>query len=45
MKAARAAGMKPVAVEWGYHHPDNGGPGTWEADFVIHRPTDLLRHL
>ena len=45
MKAARAAGMKPVAVEWGYHHPDNGGPGTWEADFVIDRPLDLLRHL
>lgn len=45
MKAARAAGMKPVAVEWGYHHPDNGGPGTWEADIVIDRPLDLLRHL
>jgi phosphoglycolate phosphatase len=45
MKAARAAGMRPVAVEWGYHHPENGGPGTWDADLVIAQPTDLLRHL
>jgi phosphoglycolate phosphatase len=45
MKAARAAGMRPVAVEWGYHHPENGGPGTWEADAIIARPLDLLRHL
>jgi phosphoglycolate phosphatase len=45
MKAARAAGMRPVAVEWGYHHPENGGPGTWDADLVIAHPTDLLRHL
>jgi phosphoglycolate phosphatase len=40
--AARAAGMRPVAVEWGYHHPDNSGPGTWQADAVIGRPTELL---
>jgi 2-phosphoglycolate phosphatase len=45
MKAARAAGMRPVAVEWGYHHPENGGPGTWEADAIIAQPMDLLRHL
>jgi N-acetyl-D-muramate 6-phosphate phosphatase len=45
MKAARAAGMRPIAVEWGYHHPDNGGPGTWEADAVIAHPMDLVRHL
>jgi phosphoglycolate phosphatase len=45
MKAARAAGMRPIAVEWGYHHPDNGGPGTWEADVVIAHPMDLVRHL
>ena len=25
MQAARAAGMRPIAVDWGYHHPDNGG--------------------
>ena len=45
MKAARAAGMRPIAVEWGYHHPDNGGPGTWEAEAVIARPLDVLRLL
>ena len=45
MKAARAAGMRPVAVEWGYHHPDSGGPGTWEADAVIARPHDVLKLL
>jgi len=45
MKAARAAGMRPIAVEWGYHHPDNGGPGTWEADVVIAHPMELVRHL
>ena len=45
MKAARAAGMRPVAVEWGYHHPDSGTPGSWEADAVIAHPMDLMRHL
>lgn len=42
MQAARAAGMRPVAVQWGYHHPDSGGPGTWQADAVIARPADLI---
>ena len=42
MQAARAAGMRPIAVEWGYHHPDSGAPGTWQADAVIGRPADLL---
>jgi phosphoglycolate phosphatase-like HAD superfamily hydrolase len=28
VQAARAAGMRPVAVEWGYHSPDNAGPRT-----------------
>ena len=45
MKAARAAGMRPIAVEWGYHHPESGGPGTWEADAVIAHPMDLIKHL
>lgn len=45
MQAARAAGMRPVAVEWGYHHPENGGPGTWEAAVVIAHPMDLVKHL
>jgi phosphoglycolate phosphatase len=42
IQAARAAGMRAVAVEWGYHHPENGGPGTWQADAVISRPGDLI---
>ena len=45
MQAARAASMRPVAVDWGYHHPESGGPGTWNAEIVIARPMDLLRHL
>jgi phosphoglycolate phosphatase len=45
MKAARAAGMRPIAVEWGYHHPESGGPGTWEAEAVITQPMDLIKHL
>lgn len=45
MQAARAAGMRPVAVQWGYHHPDQGGPGDWQADLVITHPHELLRFL
>jgi N-acetyl-D-muramate 6-phosphate phosphatase len=45
MKAAHAAGMRPIAVDWGYHHPESGGPGTWEAELVIARPMDLVKHL
>jgi 2-phosphoglycolate phosphatase len=40
--AARAPGMRPIAVEWGYHHPDNAAPGAWQADAVISRPVDLI---
>jgi len=32
-------------VQWGYHHPDAGGPGTWQADAVIERPIDLISML
>src|SRR5919106_1147778 len=45
MKAARAARMRPIAVEWGYHHPESGAPGTWEADAIISHPLELVRHL
>jgi N-acetyl-D-muramate 6-phosphate phosphatase len=45
MKAAQAAGMRPIAVEWGYHHPDGGGPGSWQAAAVIRHPMDLMEHL
>ena len=42
IQAARAAGMRAIAVAWGYHHPENGGPGTWQADAVISHPRDLI---
>ena len=45
MKAARAAGMRPIAVGWGYHHPESGGPGTWEAEAVIKHPMEVLKLL
>ena len=45
MQAANAAGMRAVAVEWGYHHPESGGPGTWKAEAVIAHPLDLLERL
>ena len=45
MKAARAAGMRPIAVDWGYHHPESGVPGTWDAEAVIAHPLDLLKRL
>lgn len=45
MKAAHAAGMRPIAVEWGYHHPESGGPHTWDAAAIIAHPLDLTRHL
>jgi phosphoglycolate phosphatase len=45
MKAAHAAGMRPIAVEWGYHHPESGGPGSWQAAAVIRHPMDLMEHL
>ena len=45
MQAARAAGMRPIAVEWGYHHPDAGAPGSWPADAVIGHPEELLPRL
>lgn len=42
IQAGHAAGMRAVAVEWGYHHPENGGPATWQADAVIAQPRDLI---
>jgi phosphoglycolate phosphatase len=42
IQAARAAGMRAVGVEWGYHHPESGGPGTWQADAVIAHPSQLI---
>ncbi len=45
IQAARAAGMRPVAVEWGYTSPDTDGPASWNADAVIAEPGGLLRLL
>lgn len=42
IQAARAAGMRAVGVEWGYHHPEHGGPATWQADTIIAHPLDLI---
>jgi phosphoglycolate phosphatase len=41
--AGRAAGMKTVAVEYGYLN--GSAPVTWGADAVIRRPCELLEHL
>jgi 2-phosphoglycolate phosphatase len=45
IKAARAAGMRPIAVEWGYHHPESGDPLAWDAAAVIAHPLELIPHL
>lgn len=45
IQAARAAGMRSVAVEYGYSGTDNGGPRNWNADTVIAHPLDLLAQL
>lgn len=42
IQAARAADMRTVAVAWGYHHPESGGPRSWKADAVIAQPKDLI---
>jgi phosphoglycolate phosphatase len=45
VQAARAAGMRSVAVEYGYHGADNGAPRSWNADCVISHPAQLLEEL
>ena len=45
VQAARAAGMRCAAVEWGYHGTENGGPEIWNADLLLSHPQDLLEHL
>ncbi|HYR34046.1 MAG TPA: HAD-IIIA family hydrolase [Burkholderiales bacterium] len=45
IQAAHAAGMRSVAVEYGYHGADNPGPATWNADAIISHPSELLEHL
>jgi phosphoglycolate phosphatase len=43
IEAGRAAGMRTVAVSYGYLNGSN--PMTWGADAVIERPQDLLSYL
>jgi len=45
IQAARAAGMRAIAVEYGYHGADDAGPRTWNADAVVSHPTAILEHL
>ena len=45
VQAAHAAGMRAIAVEYGYHGIDNGGPSNWNADAIIAQPIDLIAHL
>ena len=45
IQAARAAGMRCVAVDYGYHRTENPGPPAWNADAVISHPSELLEHL
>ncbi len=45
VQAARAAGMRSAAVEWGYHGTDTVGPSAWNADIVVSHPQELLEHL
>lgn len=41
VQAARAAGMRAVAVEWGY----GAGLQSWNADAILARPLDLMEWL
>ena len=45
VQAARAAGMRSAAVEWGYHGTETEGPRAWNADLLLSQPNDLLEHL
>lgn len=41
IEAGRAAGMRTVAVNWGYTG-NNGAPASWGADHLVDHPADLL---
>jgi 2-phosphoglycolate phosphatase len=43
IEAGRAAGMKVAAARWGYLN--GGDPATWNADWQLEEPRDLLRLL
>jgi len=42
IQAAKAAGMRAVAVSWGYHHPESGTPHAWQAEAILEHPLDLI---
>lgn len=44
IQAGIAAGMKTLAVTWGYLG-DTDPPASWGADAVIHHPSEVLVHL
>jgi len=43
VEAAHAAGMKAAVVKWGYL--DGGNPETWDANWLIDNPRDVLQLL
>jgi phosphoglycolate phosphatase len=45
IQAARAAGMRAVAVEYGYHGANGEAPSSWNADITISMPLELIQHL
>ena len=45
IQAARAAGMRCIAVDYGYHGAESPGPAAWNADAVISHPSQLLEYL
>ncbi|HEX7053318.1 MAG TPA: HAD-IA family hydrolase [Burkholderiales bacterium] len=45
VQAARAAGMRCAAAEWGYHGTESGGPAVWNADLLLSHPRQLLESL
>jgi N-acetyl-D-muramate 6-phosphate phosphatase len=45
VQAARAAGMRSAAAEWGYHGAAADGPRAWNADLLLSRPQQILEHL
>jgi len=45
VQAAHAAGMRAIAVEWGYHGVDTDGPRSWGADAIVAAPLDVLAQL
>ena len=40
VEAGRAAGMRVAAARWGYCN--GGNPETWNADWIVERPGDIL---